>query len=391
MNKDYETYMVSPEIEKAFKLGVPEDLIVLKVKPPENSQGIDNSTEFTSSVHHCTFNTSSTRVNLKSSKCSFEMWYSNEELEFYFVLPNEEEENHYRRQLVGYYDGIKIEEKKLPEEKFMDVELDRYVTGVRLKYKKSPYEPIWSKSKGGDDDKINDPYKPILNEIDSKTNISFMTQIVYKPLPKQIWKYLYGDSLLDYAEQFEDLDEEDEEDGGFSLFGGSNNITDRQIIKAGAESIRERHGKPLFMTEIRLIALADNKQTVKKELDSVVDLFQNTYRGKTDQTLVPMKTKDLEDFLCRSVCREFSEDNNINFNSRKALLLRKLKNKVFSKRPNMITTDDELAGIAHLPNKDSISVTGIDFTQAMVDGTLPPQAKTFKPVTEKEKQDYNYE
>lgn len=393
MSDRYKTYPASPEISKAFRTGTPESLIVLKVKPPKTGEGIDNADRFMNAVHHANFNHSRFSSSLESNRCSFEMWYQNEELEFYFVLPNKSVEDHYRRQLVGYYDGLKIEEKKISENRFLDVDMNRYIATVRLGLNRSPLEPIWSTSTGGDDDNLQDPYKPILNEVDSKTNVNFFMQVLYKPLPKEIWNVLFGKSVLDYANNFESVDNEEEDSGGsiMNIISSSDSkLQDREVRTQGASAMRERHGRPTFLTEVRLMTISDSKRTTVQELKSIVNLFQNSYMGITGQTLQPIDTISSQDMLVRSIQRDFSPDNKINFNSKKSLLKKKLKNKLFGSS-TFITTDSELASLAHLPSESTVSITGVDYSKALVEGTLPPEAKSFKPVTQKEKQEYNNE
>jgi hypothetical protein len=52
--------------------------------------------------------------------------------------------------------------------------------------------------------------------------------------------------------------------------------------------------------------------------------------------------------------------------------------------PTLICSAPELAALTHMPNQDSISVTGINYAKSLVDGTLPPDSKDFEPLTDKE-------
>lgn len=360
------TREIDKRIEESFKTGTPSGFKVLNVLPPEQSGGIDVAPRFISSVHHCSSEFSLLKSKVKSSVFSLEIWYQNEELDFYFVLPAEEED-YYRRQLSGYYEGIDIKEKKLPKDRFIDAERGQAISLTRLDTVRHPIEPLWLASGGGDNENVNDPYKSLINQIDSKTQLEFFLQVLYKPLPENIWSKLYGESIEEYAER---LEEEDD--------------VDSKSKRKGINIIKNLIGEPSFLTEIRLFCIGDNPRLAEKELISLTDIIENDYKGVTGQTLKPKEGIDLEDLLTRCILREFSEDNKINFNSKKSLWKRRLLNKVFSKKPSMILTPDEISGVKHLPSSDEVSAEGINYTQALVQGSLPPEAKNFEPVKESE-------
>lgn len=385
---DILTCNIDSEVMEAFDTGTPRSLKVFDIEPPEQNEGISVAPRFISSVHHCTSEFSRFKSKVDSYTSSFEIWYENEELDFYYVLPPEEED-HYRRQLSGFYNGINIKEQKLPKDCFIDCKEGRGLAMARLGAVRNAIEPLWLVNGGGDNEDITDPYKSLLNQVDSKTGIKFFFQIVYKPLPKNIWSYLFGKTLTDYAEKLETEDNDNEEEyqgPGItmqilsSIFGSGKDTLDPQLKRKGAELIRDLYGEPTFLTEIRVIAIADTPKIAEKELDSVIDIMSNDYKGVTGQTLRPVSDIDLEDQLTRTLLRDFSEDNKINFNSKRSLFKKKLSNNLRGTEPLMVFTPGELSGIAHLPSSDEVSATGVNYTQAIVEGTLPPEAKEFEPV-----------
>ena len=372
---DYATLAVSPKVAKTFEVGTPGDLTVLRVQPPKNGPGMDPSVNLIKSLHHVDVEESMMSKTVNSKLTSFEMWYQNEQLDFYFVVPDEEEEDHYRRQLSGYYKGVNIQEETLKENQFPNIEKGRSIAVTRLGATSHIFEPIWAVGSGGDDDTVEDPYQPILNEVDSKTNLSIMVQVLYKPVPSS-WTRIAGTSLQEYSTRLE-------EEGILNerMFGRvKTRVNDSSLQSQGAEAIRQQAGQPAFRTEVRLAVAADSDRQAQLELDALVDLFENTYKGRTDQTLQPIGIDDAEDLVARMVARKFHGSG------LPSGITGKSKVQAFGTTPTLICSAPELAGLVHLPSEETVPVSGVNYTKALVEGTLPPDAKRFKPVSKKEKQ-----
>lgn len=371
----FETIAVSPEVSEVFSVGTPDDRTVLHIRPPEDGPGVEQGLNLMKSIHHVDVESGLLSETVNSKLSSFEMWYQNEQLDFYFVVPDEEEEDHYRRQITGYFTGVQIQEETLKKNQFPNIEPGRSIAVTRLGAERHVFEPLWMVGDGGDDG-VEDPYQPILNEVDSKTDLSVIIQVLYKPLPRS-WESVNGTELREYSRRLE-------QEGilGQRLFGKiTRKINDETLQQKGADSIRKQIGEPAFATEVRMAVVADTDEMATRELDGLVDLFTNTYQGQTGQRLTPVNTEDAEDLLARMISRRLQGRENLPQGIRG-----RLKMELMGTTPFLICTAPELSGLVHLPNRDSVTVTGVNYTKALVEGTLPPNAKRFKPVSQQEKE-----
>lgn len=364
---------VSPKESRAFKQGSKDESIVLQVQPPKDGPGIEKGPSFLRAVHHVNVEEGMFSSSIESGVFSFEMWYHEEELDFYFVLPDRQSEDHYRRQLSGYYPGLQIEEQKQTEDKFIPVESGRAGAAVQLGAKKHIYEPL--STPGSEDSSESDPYRAILNEVDSRKETTILIQILYKPLSRK-WTRIVGTSLEEFGQRVE-------EDGVLEerLFGFfSDRLEDSSLQQKAADAIREQNGEPAFLTEVRLAVFADTKQEAQNEIKTLFDLFERTYQGPTGQTLT-MKAQDTEDLLARAVLRERVYGDFPRGTLSGIQLLS-------GTQPYLMCTPEELSGLVHLPNESDIPISGINYTDSLSDGTLPPESRVFEPVSEEEKQEF---
>lgn len=363
MSQEHLIHEADSKTVTACSKGTPDSLSVLNTQPPEASSGINDATELLTAVHHVDSESSILSDTIQSSRTTFEMWYENEEIDFYYIFNDDEEEKHYRRQLSGYYSGIDIEQLTLPKNKFININEGESIAMANLGLTHHFFEPItMADSDGGD------PYKPLLNEIDSKSDTKMLLQVVYRAQADS-WKNMYGDSLRNYGQRLEQSGQLEER-----LFGlYTRDINDESKRDSAAQQIRSQLSHPAFYCEARILVISESEETAQRELSSIVDLIERNYSGKTGQKLSPTGIGcSAEEFLGTTITRDFFSPS-----GPPSGLLGGLKPRVLGTEPYMILTAPELAALCHLPSEDSIGVSGINYTPALVEGTLPPEAKEF--------------
>lgn len=355
----YSVIKASPKIARASKQASP-DLHVIRVTPQSMIEGISNSQDFLKAVHHTSLNDGFLDYDLDTYLTSFEIWYQDGSVHFYYVFDDEDVETHFRRQIVGYYPGSKITKNKLGTEKFLSVNKGDYIAMTRFFTKKDPIYPI---NRGGNSRNESEPYKPILNEIDSKSGINYMIQVLFSPIPDNSWS-----KILNEDPKSVDADDYD-------------NVAE----------INDRGSEPIFWTEVRVVCIAPSKAKAETEIESVIDLVSNYYHNEShNQTLESVNYGNSEDLFCRFVDRKYSKDNQIPLESKKQILLNKLRSSIpVLNQRSFITTTKELSRLAHLPSKNSIDVSGVEYKTNTLDSEVPPDAVEFEPVSKKEKKRYH--
>lgn len=362
---------VTPTISDALRVGTPPELHVLKVRPPKGGSGVSDALELTKSLHHLEIEKSLLSTNVNSHRVSFEIWYDNESIDFYYALPNAAEEEQYRRQLAGFNSGISIRRIFEQERKFPQISSGAYVSLARLGATRHVFEPLWSV--GGED--ASDPYLPLLNAVDSQTDTKVVLQVLYEPVEPS-WSEIGGQTIEEYSQRFE-------EEGILNerYFGRvSDKITDPTVMTTGAEAIRRQIGMPAYRVEVRVAVVSTDAGKSREELITLLNLFEKLYKGATKQTLSPISSSNGEDLFARMLLREW-DGKGISSG-----ISSELKIKAKGTVPELVLTAPELAGLAHLPSDSDVPVSGINYSEAMVDGVLPPDSENFTPVTKQEKQ-----
>ena len=367
---------VTEEAVDVLRYGIPDDRIVLKVAPPEGEEGLSASEGFIKTLHRERVEESTFGTKNVSSVCSMEIWYEDEEVEFYFTVPTREEENHYRRQLAGYFFGISITEMIDAQDKFLDVDESQYAAATELSLRNHYFEPISNALGGGDDQSDSDPYKSILNEMDTKDiSMRSMIQVVYKPASDK-WTSTPVSDVEDYAKEMEDQGVSDPK-----VFGTrSRSVEDSSAQSATASAIRDRASSQAFHADIRIAVFHESKEEAVQELETLSRLFETVFRERSGQQFVPRKGTGSAETLRKMVERK--SDRLYTPNSFRDWVGYNFR----TQTDYMVFTVSELASIAHIPSSDDLNVDGIQWTDDPVKGTLPPDAKKFREVTEEEKE-----
>lgn len=377
----FEALPVTERLVDAVQAAPEDDNVLLHVKPPKDSDGLEESIELFKSFYTRDVEPSPIpffQGENNSPTCSMELWYEDESIQFMFNVPDKGQEQHYRRQLAGHFPGVEIQNVWRNEDKFLDMSVGDHIVAYRMDLKHHYFEPIRSPASLADDFD-HDPYQTILSGFDTKDpSIRSMVQVMYKPA-EDGWTELNTNNVETYAKKLQNS-------GGVKTRWFGLVIDEVETPKAkdqAVKQIRQQVNKPAYYVNIRVVVVAEDKADAEAHARSIAGTYQNEYREVTKQQLVPKtwrfnRERNIHDLIMKMAKREGQ------FMEQPASPLKFLRHTLWNCETKIMTIP-ELAGLAHIPSGGGISVDGVDWTDAPVSGTLPAEAEKFSPVSEEEK------
>lgn len=379
--KDIPVLEVDEKIAKATNTlaeSMDSEMNLMHVKPPkEQNEGMDAAGDFLESVHFLEMNDRLIRSDKNESPtCGMEIWYEDNQLKFVFSTPSDALDQEYRQQMSGYYDGCDIEAITSEEGMFIPTTTERpeaiAVTDLYLAdhYFNPPASPA-----SEENELDNDPFKRMVNEIDTKDDTRVMFQVLYKPAPYD-WTELQHTTLETHAKKIR-------QKGGFKTrwFGFKiDEVDDPGIWESAASEMQSRINEPSYFVNIRLavVCTGNSQEQANNRAESrahaILNSIEHLYETKAEQKIVPRsyninEERNAEDTLRRMIKRE--PDNM----SQERRIHQIIWEKITSKTSTIILTADELAGLVHLPSNDEVTSGAIPWTEQMVEGEVPPGGK----------------
>lgn len=389
--EDVPVLSVDEEIETATKTLAEkffdDDIYLISVKPPDQSDGMDAGPEFLKSVHLLEQQKRFLRKNRnKSPTCGLEMWYDNNKVKFMFYTPSKEIEQEYRQQLRGYYDQCEIARQTPNEGMFIRANTDQpeaiAVTQFQLKqhYYSPPASPV-----SEENELDSDPYQRIINEIDTKDDTRVMLQVLYKPAP-----YGWTDGQYMNLETFADRTQQK---GGVKTrwFGMKiDEVDEPGIYESAASEMRSRINEPAYFVNIRLAIICSGesdeaaKRKAKSRAKAVSNTIEHLYETRSEQRLVPKKFSVNKERNMRELIVNMVERNAM-YMSQPKRMHKFLWHKLTPRSDVIILTAGELSGFVHLPSSDELTTDSIEWTDEVVDGSVPPEVDDFEPTPKEER------
>lgn len=339
---------------------------LLKVRPPENNNGLDASIDLLRSFHD--YKTESTFLGTKnvSDTTSFEVWYDEGELQFCYYTPNQTREMHYRQQIDGHFRGCEVETK---ENLFPNVSVGEKVTGGEVWLKKHYFEPIRNKESPDWDD----PYLMLFSEMYTRDDTRGAIQVIFQPAEPE-WTRTSGNNIDQYAQSMKEPTTESR------LFGLIKNERDATAAeKEYAESITQQEGKPAYYVNIRFIIIAPEEQDVLTHADNISKRLKLGYQSVSGQTLSTDPAESTEEVA--ELIRKFAKRESVNMNRVRGSFHDWWNAKNIDPTKQMIMTLPELAGLLHFPKAKNVNIPAIDWTEVPIEGSLPHDAKRFNRLT----------
>lgn len=344
---------------------------LLYLRPPTSNGGISQSQELMKVAFYTEDEKKSFFKRYNTSDiCGFEIWYQDGDIEFYWYVPNETTELHYRRFLDSTYKKGEIGSTL---DKFVDVRETDYLSGAQYYLKHHYFEPIKHHRSGS----FSNIYKNLLSEVNTKDDSRVVLQVLFKPAEDD-WCDLYTKSVEDVADA---LDTKTKTESSF--FGLRK--TERPLSseeKQVPSQIRNQRDEKGYYVNFRVCVLGSDQERIEQEMSEVNDIIQLTFESPSGQNFVPARDSKselrglLRDMMLRKTDHMFQPKLPKDY----------LKYRLSKSYKTIVMTATELASIAHIPNSSEVNVNGIKWSVIEIDGTLPTGAVDFEEPTESEKQ-----
>lgn len=367
-----------------------DEINLIHVEPPEQSDGMDVADEFLDAVHFLEMKKKFLRPNKNiSPTCGMEIWYEDNTIKFMFYTPTKEIEQEYRQQLTGYYPECDISQQTGNEGMFIqaDSEKEEAVALMQFQLKKHYFMPLASPV--SEDSEIeNDPLKRIVNEIDTKDDTRLMLQYLYKPAPYN-WTEGQSTNLESKAKKIQNK-------GGFKTKWWGlkiEDVDDPGIFETTASEMRARLNKSAFYLNIRLAVICSGEtqdqaqRKAETRAKAVVNTLEHLYSTRAGQRIVPKNYRVNKERNARNLLVNMIERNET-FMQKPNRFHSWLWHRITPNHDVIILTAGELAGHVHLPSGDSVNTGAIKFTSEMVSGEVPPDVDDFEPVPKEERIGY---
>lgn len=393
---DVPVISIDENIEKATNSlaeTLSDEISLINVYPPENSDGMDIAPEFLESVHFLEQKNRFLRSNKNESPtCGMEMWYDNNHIKFMFYTPSKELEQEYRQQLRGYYPECDISQQTPNEGMFIRSKTDRPEAAAVMQFQVKEHYFMPISSPVSEENELNsDPYQRIVNEIDTKDDTRAILQVLYKPATYD-WTDCQHTTLETKAKQIQNKGGFKTRYWGFKI----DEVDDPGIFEGAASEMRARINKPAFFVNIRLAVICSGetekeaRKKAKSRGSAIVNTLEHLYETRAEQRLVPKEYRVNKERNARETLVNMIERNG-NYMRQPKNIHEILWHKITPNHDIIILTAGELAGLVHLPSKDELNTGAITFKSDMVQGEVPPDVEDFEPVPKEQRKGYTDE
>jgi hypothetical protein len=339
------------------------DGALLEIQPYEDNPGIEAAANLLQSLHGVRIRNNSN----VSSAHSFEVWYdprTSSEAGFNFRLyaANPRAQERFQRKVEASYPNTGVEAIEeghaLPP-----IEKGHHVSAANLRLKKHTFHPIrhYSTSEGFPH---GDPYGDVLREMLTIKDSLTVLQVVFKPASGQ-W-YQNGPDGRSIAEVSEEIMQGDVESltspsSWWHYFAdGELEVREPQEKdKQAAKIVQNQRGEQAFHANIRILTASHDPLEAMERAYGIGDIFSKYYNTPVEQGFHhhPVSPDRLPRIYREMVERYY--DDSVD---------------------DMILTTDELAGVAHIPDK-STSLPEMPFKKTQSGGQISSQVAEYQPDT----------
>jgi hypothetical protein len=318
---------------------------LVHVRPYGESEGFDAAVEFVSDLYR----SPNTETGGQSVE-SMEWWFTDGQLSQRFCTATP---GRFDQLLNARYQNSSVH---IPDRAFLDLQPDEYVASARLHLRQDCAFPI-SHQNASVDTLSTDPYTAIASALVGPDDTRALVQCTFAPVDKHAW---YQRGLLASA-RGHDVDGIAENRKEGTVKGEINpRIVESRTDRLTAKDMQRQRGRPAFQTIVRVVATGPSKESVRTRMNDLESAFEEFAYPASEQEFVaePLSGRALIDGLAATAGRELPTQGRI----QRALFGRE-----------RVLTDDELAGLVHLPNRE-INAPLLDW-QRMEGGVGSPGAK----------------
>ena len=318
---------------------------LVHVRPYGDSEGFDAAVEFVRDLYR-----SPNAETGEQSIASMEWWFTDGQLSQRFCTTTP---GRFDQLLDSRYQNSSVH---TPDRAFLELHPDEYVASARLYLRQDCAFPL-SHQNASVDALATDPYTAIVSALAGPDDTRALVQCAFMPVGKQAW---YRRGML-ASLRGHDVDGIAENRKEGTVKGEVNpRIVESRTDRLTAKDMQRQRGRPAFQTTVRIVATGPNKANVRTRMDDLESAFEEFAYPASEQEFVaePLSGRALIDGIAAATGRELPTQGRI----RRALFGRE-----------SVLTDDELAGLVHLPNRE-INAPLLDW-QRMEGGVGSPGAK----------------
>ena len=324
---------------------------LLRVMPHADNDGMDAGEQLLQALHNLEFDWG---IYNKSQEETFEIWFDDGKIQFFFYVEDSRAELKLRRQIRGFYPSAQIEER---EELFTRVNKNDWVAGAEMNLKRSKYFPI--RSQNGVRPFKDDPYKSITSDMVANNHCRTMVQVQFKPAHPEwahggpVRKHIPFIESTPFFSDVGSVSNSVKQDKMLSGFFNTETRDASSEERQLASKIMEQEGQPAYHVDLRILTFAPRRGEAKSNIWSVAKTFEQSFAEKGDQTLVqtPKNGKHLDTLVEEFAAREWVDRD-------------------------IIMTVPEVSGLAHLPN-GGVETPEIEWTTIDSSAGVPTDAERF--------------
>jgi len=370
----FDTVEADRELFEQLKDQLPSEPMV-RLRPRKDSPGLDHGPGLVRNLYHYRTNKVGSNV---SPVNSFEIWYENGEVRFYFHPDTHEQRTSAKKQFEDSYPGTQIREEE--ESPIPQMDQGDYVAGGQMTLTNHFALPM--KRPTGQESFKRDPFGPLTSEMVVEgervpggervrpEDVRMVVQVLFKPVSRN-WSEggLFGTDVYDYADDMKQSELKGSTWQQIAQEFVGEEPKERDISrkeKKAADIVTEQRGQPAFICRLRVVCISPHEEVARQHVGGVCEVFETYYNPITEQGFEsrPLSGDSLRSMLGRLAGRELSVSRLEKLGAAKDVL-----------------TVPELAGVVHLPN-ENVKTPNIDWTQMQKGAGVPSSSPDLQDVSE---------
>jgi len=371
----FETITADADLFGNLREKVPDEPLI-QLQPRKDNPGLEHGPELVRSLwHHRTdkYGRNVSPVN------SFEIWFDEGEIRFYFHPDTLQQKNSGRKHFEDKFPGTRMEEESNP---FPQINKGDYIAGAKMTLSNNFVRPLRLPSGPDAAAFSRDPFGSLTSDmvvenertktgqrVDSE-DVRMVVQILFQPVSRKWSKGgFFGTDVNDYADELKQPKQKTGFDQTLRMIAGMEPGVRKPTAKdkKTARMVSELRGQPAYLFRLRAICISPYEDMAKQHAERVCEVFEMYDNPVTEQSLktIPHGGDSLRRMLEKIASREMCYSGIAKLTSGKDLL-----------------SIPELAGMVHLPN-ESVETPEINWTTMQKGAGVPTMSPDLKDVDEK--------
>ncbi|WP_336001220.1 hypothetical protein [Halorientalis halophila] len=348
------------EIESAAADYHEDGGVVLRTRPPRESDGIDAAVSLLRAVHDVEVELG---ISNESAHHAHEIYSDGERVTFHWAAASEADADRFDRQVRAAYDGVTVDEV---DRGFPTVEPGEYAAAATARLARPFWYPLQSPLTAAvDGEVLADPYADVIADAtgtDARDDCRVFVQTVFEPA-RDSWSRggPWGHDVSVTAYELRETHQEQ------SLSGGVRTVEPTPREQKLGRLMEQQAGAAGFYVTMRVFAVASDPETAERRVRQIAGDYEGYTHPVTEQAVVPapISPRAVPSLLRDAAGRDHEVsafDRLTRFNERKFLV-----------------TAAELAGLCHLPNA-AINAPSVDWANMDAGPGVPPETTQMEDV-----------